>query len=96
MIAIPSGKSMLEGAAQDCQRPNGVIDFYHPERMVYRVHVMTRKFFGNMTRKLSLTESRNQAQFLGTLSRRNTSVGSANWVKVAEDLVRDALVHHAP
>jgi len=52
-------------------------------RDVYFVHVITRKLLGDMTRKLSVTESRNRAQFLGTLSRRNPSVASANWLKVA-------------
>jgi len=33
---------------------------------VYPVHVMTRKFLGDMMRKLSVTESRNRGQFRGT------------------------------
>src|ERR1700724_1595245 len=44
---------------------------------------MTRKSLGDITRKLSVTESRNCAQFLGTLRRRNPSAASANWEKVA-------------
>src|SRR5450759_3527124 len=49
----------------------------------YPVHVMTRKFLGDMMRKLSVTESRNRGQFRGTFSRRNPSVASANWAQVA-------------
>ena len=50
---------------------------------VYPVHVMTRKSFGLMTRKLSVTESQRSAQFRGTVSRRKPSVASANWAHVA-------------
>src|ERR1035437_10591495 len=51
--------------------------------MVYPVHVSTRKSFGLMTRKLSVTESRKRFQFLGTLSRKKSSVASANCPHVA-------------
>ena len=51
--------------------------------VVYPVHVMTRKSFGLMTRKLSVTESQRSAQFPGTFSRRKLSVASANWAQVA-------------
>jgi len=50
---------------------------------VYPVHVSTRKSFGLMTRKLSVTESRKLLQFLGTLSRKKSSVTSANCPHVA-------------
>ena len=50
---------------------------------IYPVHVMTRKSFGLMTRKLSVTESQKSAQFRGTVSRRKPSVASANWAHVA-------------
>src|ERR1700758_2682022 len=50
---------------------------------VYPVHVMTRKSFGEMTRKLSLTESQKCAQLRGTCSRRKPSVASANCAQVA-------------
>ena len=50
---------------------------------LYPVHVMTRKSFGLMTRKLSVTESQRSAQFPGTFSRRKLSVASANWAQVA-------------
>jgi NO-binding membrane sensor protein with MHYT domain len=50
---------------------------------LYPVHVTTRKFFGSMTRKLSVTESQNSAQLRGTLSRRKLSAASANWAQVA-------------
>ena len=52
-------------------------------RKVYPVHVMTRKSFGLMTRKLSVTESQRSAQFPGTFSRRKLSVASANCAQVA-------------
>ena len=51
--------------------------------VVYPVHVMTRKSFGLMMRKLSVTESQRSAQFPGTFSRRKLSVASANWAQVA-------------
>ena len=51
--------------------------------IAYPVHVTTRKSLGDMTRKLSVTESRSCAQLRGTFSRRNSSVASANWVHVA-------------
>src|SRR5712691_10980678 len=51
--------------------------------IVYPVHVMTRKSFGLMTRKLSVTESQKSAQLRGTFSRRKLSVASANWAQVA-------------
>ena len=50
---------------------------------VYPVHLRTRKSFGLMTRKLSVTESRKLAQFLGTLSRKKSSVASAKCPHVA-------------
>ena len=52
-------------------------------KRLYPVHVMTRKSFGLMTRKLSVTESQRSAQFPGTFSRRKLSVASANWAQVA-------------
>ena len=51
--------------------------------VLYPVHVSTRKSFGLMTRKLSVTESRKLLQFLGTLSRKKSSVTSANCPHVA-------------
>ena len=59
------------------------INFQRGSYFVYPVHVTTRKSFGLMMRKLSVTESRNRGQFRGTLSRRNPSVASANWAQVA-------------
>ena len=55
----------------------------HQAIEVYPVHVMTRKSFGLMTRKLSVTESQRSAQFPGTFPRRKLSVASANWAQVA-------------
>ena len=52
-------------------------------RKIYPVHVMTRKSFGLMMRKLSVTESQKSAQFPGTFPRRKLSVASANWAQVA-------------
>src|ERR1035437_3925694 len=45
---------------------------------VYPVQAITRKSFRDMTRKLSVTESHRLAQFRGTLSRKKSSVASAN------------------
>jgi hypothetical protein len=41
---------------------------------LYLVHVMIRKSLGEMTRKLSATESRNASQFRGTFSRRKPTL----------------------
>src|SRR5271166_5788323 len=51
--------------------------------LIYPVHAITRKSLGDMTRKLSVTESHRFAQLRGTVSRRKPSVASANWVHVA-------------
>src|ERR1019366_2998202 len=51
--------------------------------LAHPVYVRTRKSFGLMTRKLSVTESRKRFQFLGTLSRKKSSVASANCPHVA-------------
>ena len=51
--------------------------------MIYLVHAITRKSLGDMTRKLSVTESHRFAQLRGTVSRRKSRVASANWVHVA-------------
>ena len=45
---------------------------------IYPVHVRTRKSFGSMTRKLSVTELRSSGQRLGTCSRRKVRTVSAN------------------
>src|ERR1035437_4415474 len=45
---------------------------------VYSVQAITRKSFRDMTRKLSVTQSHRLAQFRGTLSRKKSSVASAN------------------
>src|ERR1019366_9353706 len=55
--------------------------------ILYPVYVRTRKSFGLMTRKLSVTESRKRFQFLGTLSRKKSSVASANCPHVAYHLL---------
>src|SRR5450759_2212456 len=60
----------------------GVINL-QPRFEVYPVHVTTRKSFGLMTRKLSVTESHRSAQFRGTFSRKKPSGASANWAQVA-------------
>jgi len=44
---------------------------------IYPVHVRTRKFSGSMTRKLSVTESRNLSQVCGAFSRRKVSTSPA-------------------
>ena len=49
---------------------------------IYPAHVMSRKSFGRMTRKLSVTESQIPTQSRGTLLRRKPSAASANWVTV--------------
>ena len=50
---------------------------------LYPVHPRSRKSLGAIIRKLSVTESRNSAQLLGTLSRRKPRVASANSVQVS-------------
>ena len=62
---------------------NGAVKILFGQKSLYPVHVMTRKSFGLMMRKLSVTESQRSAQFPGTFSRRKLSVASANWAQVA-------------
>jgi light-regulated signal transduction histidine kinase (bacteriophytochrome) len=45
---------------------------------LYPAHARTRKSFGFMTRKLSVTESQNSGQHFGTFLRRKSSAASAN------------------
>src|SRR5208283_4648122 len=45
---------------------------------LYPAQVTTRKFFGSMTRKLSVTEARNSGHRLGTCSRRKPRTASVN------------------
>ena len=44
--------------------------------IIYSVHVIIRKSDGEMTRKLSVTESQNLFQFQGTFCRRKPSLAS--------------------
>jgi hypothetical protein len=50
---------------------------------VYPVHAITRKSFGDITRKLSVTVLLYLSQCRGTLSRRKSKVASANSLQVA-------------
>src|SRR5271163_1103637 len=50
---------------------------------VYPVHAITRKSFGDITRKLSVTVLLYLPQCRGTLSRRKSRVASANSLQVA-------------
>ena len=52
-------------------------------RLIYPVHARTRKSFGFMTRKLSVTESQSSGQFCGTSLRRKVSTSPANSLEVA-------------
>ena len=70
-------------SAHSCKQPSCASKFMSTVLILYPVHVMTRKSFGLMTRKLSVTESQRSAQFRGTVSRRKPSVASANWAHVA-------------
>src|SRR5271154_547578 len=49
---------------------------------LYPVQAITRKSFGDITRKLSVTVLRYLVQFRGTLSRRKSRVASANSLQV--------------
>ena len=65
--------------------------------IVYPVHAKTRKSFGEMTRKLSVTESQIAAQFLGTLSRRKSRVAVGEFgASFVAFVVGDVSVHNAP
>ena len=83
--------SLLKGTAQVQQKgvqfggaaAMFVATFFLINKYVYPVHVTTRKSFGLMTRKLSVTRSRHLRQFLGILSRKKSSVASANCPHVA-------------
>ena len=68
-----------------------------PKSMLYPVHVMTRKSFGLMTRKLSVTESQRSAQFLRNLFTQKTErrIGELGTSCVAL-VVSDVSVHEAP
>jgi hypothetical protein len=77
-------------SSSDSGRISKILNF----GIIYPVHVITRKFFGEMTRKLSVTESRKSVQFLVTCSRRKPSVELAA-CGVAR-VVRHMLVHGAP
>jgi glyoxylate utilization-related uncharacterized protein len=79
-VLTVDGESHILRADQIAFIPAGVA---HSLSNLYPVHVMTRKFFGLMTRKLSVTESQRSVQFRGTVSRRKPSVASANWAQVA-------------
>ena len=68
---------------QNVSRENAKLNGVADKILIYPVHVSTRKSFGLMTRKLSVTESRKLLQFLGTLSRKKSSVASANCPHVA-------------
>ena len=72
---VPALKRLVETATLG--------DPMRPLICVYPVHAITRKSLGDMTRKLSVTESHRFAQLRGTVSRRKPSVASANWVHVA-------------
>ena len=84
--AIYTRKSSEEGLERafnslDAQREACaayILSQKHEGWTVYPVHVMTRKSFGLITRKLSVTESQRSGQFRGTISRRKLSVASAN------------------
>ena len=81
LIAMVQGlKSFVGGTPADAATEGWS---FLPIKIVYPVHVMTRKSFGLMMRKLSVTESQKSAQFPGTFSRRKLSVASANWAQVA-------------
>ena len=64
--------------------------------LVYPVHVITRKSFGLMTRKLSVTESQRSAQFPGTFyAETERRIGELGTSCVAL-VVSDVSVHEAP
>lgn len=55
-----------------------VVQKFRRALKLYPVQARTRKSFGFMTRKLSVTESQNSGQHLGTFLRRKSSAASAN------------------
>ena len=68
--ACDEGEIVIEGQVANYLRPSA--------RNVYPVHPRSRKSLGEIIRKLSVTESQNSAHLLGTSSRRNSRVVSAN------------------
>ena len=74
-----ASENVMDEVAEALKLGKKVVPVLH----LYPVHVMTRKSFGLMMRKLSVTESQRSAQFPGTFSRRKLSVASANWAQVA-------------
>ena len=81
VLGVPFLKAIFVGKQTRLLQAH--IDFLLMTALIYPVHVSTRKSFGLMTRKLSVTESRKLLQFLGTLSRKKSSVASANCPHVA-------------
>jgi hypothetical protein len=77
----PDGVTLVENDPKDLSPDDWLTRL--AGSIIYPVHVMTRKSFGLMTRKLSETESQRSAQLRGTVSRRNPRVASANWAQVA-------------
>ena len=88
-----------ETPAKNRQRQRRALDQETRQELfrLYPVHVMTRKSFGLMMRKLSVTESQRSAQFPGTFSRRKTErrIGELGASCVAL-VVSDVSVHEAP
>ena len=68
-------KPLMQSASETCLFS---MRFLASKSKIYPAHVRTRKSFGLMTRKLSVTESQYSGQHLGTFSRRKSSVASAN------------------
>ena len=71
-IALSRFRDQTLHRHQLAERALEIVSLRSPHRlsMVYPVHVMTRKFLGDMMRKLSVTESRNRGQF--ALAQRRT------------------------
>ena len=82
-VTIEAGRKRIVRGFRRERQDWEVLLLDHHEGYLYPVHIRTRKSFGLMTRKLSVTESLKLPQFLGTLSRKKSSVASANCPHVA-------------
>ena len=60
---------------------HGIVAAFNADVYAYRVYVMTRNFFWDMTRKLSVTLSQYISQFFGTSSFKNPIIACAKSLK---------------
>src|ERR1700679_3979242 len=78
---VPRSGSVVSSHSHERNRTDGRVRDAKPHDLglqIYRAHPRSRKSLGEIIRKLSVTESQDSAHLLGTSSRRNSRVVSAN------------------